>query len=317
MRRMCRSLVRVSIIIPLYLAWRLPSPGQVFGQEWADPTSAQPVLAQGSSVKSEVSPGALEMARLLGIEPLGERLIELRNSTETIQGDSVQNEQFRLRQEITEAVMTASLEVDGVFSEIDYEIAQVNEALVILESRRDHALAVNTIANFLTAGGMGIASSLLQMHENTAILGNAIGASSGGLSILLSVVGIHQQRGGRRAPVNSPNMLARIFDREPEFHSEYPEIVWAYLNAVPPNVGGTETRRQQLIREWTEEGRLGKPDSAATCQKIEYLASGRSSGKALSIDLLLDRAAMLQDVRAQTSLMKRDLSRLMATLRPR
>ena len=258
------------------------------------------------------------MARLLGIEPLRARLLALGGPNRPNPGDTLQSEELSLRQGITEAVTTASLEVDGVFAEIDYEIAQIDEALVILESRRDRAIAVNTIANFVTAGGMGIASSLLQMHENTARLGNGIGAGSGGLSILLSLVGIHQQRGGRQTLAHSPNMLARIFDRAPEFHSNYPELVWAYLNAVPPGLDSTETRRQQLIREWAEQGRLGRSDSPDTRQKIEeFLTSGRSSGKALTIDLLLDRAAMLQDLRARTSLMKRDIAKLMAALHNR
>ena len=41
-------------------------------------------------------------------------------------------------------------------------------------------------------------------------------------------------------------MLAKIFDRPMEFHSDYPEEVWSYLNSVPPGETGTETRRARL-----------------------------------------------------------------------
>jgi hypothetical protein len=130
-------------------------------------------------------------------------------------------------------------------------------------------------------------------------------------------LGLHQQHGGRHALGIAPNMLAKIFDRPAEFHSDYPGEVWTYLNSVAPSVPGTETRRAQLIKEWIELGRIDRPDTEKGRSKVELLTSPISAQRALTIDVLADRAAMLSDVRAHVALMKRDLSKLMRWLRSR
>jgi len=110
-------------------------------------------------------------------------------------------------------------------------------------------------------------------------------------------------------------MLAKLFDRPTEFHSDYPQEVWAYLNAAPPAEPGDGTRRERLIKQWADIGRIEAGDTRKAQQKVELLTSGVSDQRPLAIDLLNDRAAMLADVRARVALMKRDLSKLVLALR--
>src|SRR5262249_53090473 len=107
----------------------------------------------------------------------------------------------------------------------------------------------------------------------------------------------------------------KFFDRKSEFHSDYPDEIWAYINNVPPNEPGQGTRKEQLIKQWLDVGRIDQLDNAKSQQKIDLLTSSISQKRGLSIDALNDRAAMLNDVRARVSLMKRDLSKLMLALR--
>jgi hypothetical protein len=72
-----------------------------------------------------------------------------------------------------------------------------------------------------------------------------------------------------------------------------------------------------LIKHWTELGRIDSIDTPKGQRKIELLTSSISQQKSLTIDQLNDRGAMLGDVRAQVSLIKRDLSKLMLALRSR
>jgi hypothetical protein len=123
---------------------------------------------------------------------------------------------------------------------------------------------------------------------------------------------LHQQQGARRAFGTAPNMLARLFDRAPEFHSRYPDVVWRYLDSVPPLEPGGGTRREQLVRGWVKLGRIDPPGSPKAERRIDLLTSGPSSHAALTIDLLADRAMMLSDVRSRVGLMKRDLAHLVA-----
>jgi hypothetical protein len=63
-------------------------------------------------------------------------------------------------------------------------------------------------------------------------------------------------------------------------------------------------------------GRLENKDTPKAQHKIDLMTSSVSTQHSLSIDMLTDREAMLEDVRARVFLMKRDLSKLMLGLHP-
>jgi hypothetical protein len=71
-----------------------------------------------------------------------------------------------------------------------------------------------------------------------------------------------------------------------------------------------------LTEEWKQSGRIDKTDTPKGQDKIATLTSSISQKRGLSIDQIADREAMLGDVKAEVSLMKRDLSRLVLALRP-
>ncbi len=265
--------------------------------------------------RTGLSPGAAEVAGLIGVLPLLERLDRLPENERRATGGPMSLEALTVRQQVVEAIIATSLEVDGVIAEIDGEIAQARDVRSYLESRRDHRIGVNTIANLVTGGGVGVFSQLLQIKNSTA--GNIVGAAAGGASSLLTVLALRQQQGGRQSLGIAPNMLAKLLDRKPEFHSDYPEAVWRYLNSSPPAEQGTESRRERLIREWTRLGRIGPAGNPKAQSRIDLLTSSISTQRGQSIDVLADREMMLADVRASLSLMKRDLGRLATALRER
>ncbi len=295
----------------------LLTPALVYGQALTLEQQARTVNPRAEAPTMQLpklSPGAEEVSSEIGVTPLIERLYRL---PERGVGGTMSLEALSLRQEITEAVLGASLEVDGVIAEIDSELAQINAIRTDLEARRDHAINLNTIANIVASGFTGVLGTALQFKNSTANLGNGIGVAGAGISTLLSLIGLRQQRGGHKALGVAPNLLARLFDKKPEFHSDYPAEVWTYLNAVPPAESGKETRRAQLIKRWTELGRIDSIETPKGQRKIELLTSSISQQRSLTIDVLDDRGAMLADVRAQVSLIKRDLSKLMLALRSR
>jgi len=302
------------ILLISYFFWPASSPGQslLSVETTTHENHSQEAL---SSQKMKLSPGASEVARLIGVAPLLEQFERLPKPEQAGVGGAMSPEALALRQRITEGVLGASLEVDGVFAELDSEIAQTNEIRTFLESRRDHAIGINALSNIVSGGGLGIVGSALQIGESTNKLGNAVGVAAGSVATVLSVLGLRQQHGGHHTLGIAPNMLAKIFDRQPEFHSDYPDEVWTYLNATPPNGSGTETRRAHLIKRWTELGRIDPIETPRGRQKVQFLTSSVSARRALTIDLLADRAAMLSDVRATVSLMKRDLSKLMLAMK--
>jgi hypothetical protein len=280
-----------------------------------DTTSVAPI--QGETPQAQhpkLSPGAEEIARTIGVMKLIERFYDLPERERGIGGGAMSLEALSLRQQITESVVGAGLEVDGLITEIDSELAQISVVRSQLEAKRDRALAISNLATIVAGGATGVIGTAMQFSDGTAKAGNIIGVAGGAASTMLSLIGLRQQRGATLPLGVAPNMLAELFDRPAEFHSDYPKEVWTYLNAVPPTEPGAGTRRERLIKQWMDTGRIESGDTKKAHHKIELLTSGASDQHPLAIDLLNDRAAMLADVRVRVALMKRDLGKLLLAL---
>lgn len=263
---------------------------------------------------NQLSPHADQVAGILGIKPRVDQALALRASRPV--GISMSLEELALRQEISESVLAASFDVDGVLAEIDQERARITEVRAYLQARRDRGVNLVSLAGLIVGTGVGIAVNALQFSSATADIGNGIGVGSGAGSTALSLVGIRMQRGPARQIGSAPNMLAVLFGRKPVLSSDYPEDVLAYLNSVPPGEAAERgTRLQQLVHEWVALGRLDPPDTPKGQKEIDLMTSSLDPRQKLRIDDLTNRAMMLADVAGRVSLMKRDLAELMRALR--
>lgn len=276
----------------------------------------QPVSAERKTEGPRLSPEAAQVALEIGVAPLLERLDHFSGGLPA--GDQTTRiDSLILRQEITEKVLSTSLEIDSVNAVIDAEIEQIRSIRSDLQARRDKTQNIINMASIVTGGVFGAITSAMQFSAGTVNLGNGIGVAGGVGSVLLSLVGIRKQ-GGRRKLGDSPRMLARFFGRQPDaveaISSVYPEAVWSYLNSPTPSRPNLGTRREELIAKWRSEGRL-EPDASPKAKgKIEAASNNPSQVRKLSIDNLDDRMAMLLDVRARVSLMKRGLSEILRGL---
>jgi hypothetical protein len=100
-----------------------------------------------------------------------------------------------LRQEISEMILTASLQVDGFQSEIDSEIAQIRAVRDELASRRDKAVSHSTFAGAIGTGGGAVGSALALGSAAVATAGSWVGAIFGGVGAVFSFIGYFQQAG--------------------------------------------------------------------------------------------------------------------------
>jgi len=257
-----------------------------------------------------------QIAKIIGVEELLAECARVQCHQMSSQTATVQ--QLWMRQQISEAVVTASLDVQSVLAEIANEHARLMELRSILDGRRDRAVSLISAGNLVIGSGIGILVNALQFKDSTAIAGDAIGVGSGAASTLLSIIGIHLQKGPRHAVGRSPNMLASLFGRKPVLQSEYPASVMAYLNAVPEGEQTAQgTRLEQLRHEWDKAGRLAEGKSKRAETKLDLLTSSLDSGRRLSAGDITDRAFMLQDVAGRVALMERDLAKMMHGLRGR
>ena len=218
-----------------------------------------------------------------------------------------------LHQHISEQVIAASLQVDATIAQIDNEIARANELRGYLADRRDRAVSRANLLSVIIGGAVGATSSGLQLSSNLTKPAAAVGIGAGASSAGLALAGIHAQT-GKSSQFDFPsNMLAEFFDRPTLPNSQYPATVWIFLTEASPNGPANLSRKQDLIQTWIQVKRI---DSLASTEKIDRVTSEPSELLKLSIDDLEDRAAMLQDVRARISYLKRDLGAFLASLPP-
>ena len=263
----------------------------------------------------KLSPNALQAAHIIGVEPLITRLSSLEAAKDIHADPDISFEELSLHQQITEAVVVASLDVDDVIDRIDYERAQVIELRDILRSNRDRAVGTTSVATLAIGTGLGVVSGVLQFSDSTKGAGNVIGFAAGGISTLLSFHSIRQQRSGKRPAWVLPDMLSPFLGVSQEQHDHYPNGIWAYLNSVSPGGASQASRRERILAEWQHAGRFDSLDSPQGKVKIALLTDTNAANKKLSIDLLSERSAMLADVRDEMSLMKRDLHDLLGEIR--
>jgi hypothetical protein len=216
-----------------------------------------------------------------------------------------------LRLEISEVVMRASLDADGVVAELDSELATLRDTRTVLENQRDRALTTNTVAAIVAGGIGGVVATAMQLSDKTSRNGNIIGVTGGAVATILSFIGLRQANGGSAEFSRAPNMLAPFFDRSGEFHARYPDALWQYLNQPVPTEPEKGTRRERLRADWIAQGRIDAANSPEARDKIAFLTSASSDKRKLSIGMIGDREAMLQGIRVWVELMKRDLSKVL------
>ncbi len=246
-------------------------------------------------------------AKLVGVLPEITQLRQLSSHTDPATRWQI----LWLHQHISEQVMAASLQVDATIAQIDNEISRANELRGFLSDRRDATVSRANLLSILIGGGLGATSSGLQLSSTLDKPAAAVGIASGTLSASLALAGIRAQKGHTSQFDFSSNMLAEFFDRPALTDSRYPATIWTFLNQDPANSPTGLSRKQQLLQTWVTVRRI---DSLSSADKIDRLTSQPSELLQLTIDDLEDRAAMLQDVRARISFLKRDLGNLLTSL---
>lgn len=271
------------------------------------------VCAGQESDGLKFSAGALRTAQIIGAEPLLSKLASVRSARDR-SATGIPTEELALHQEITEALMAASLDVDFVLDQIDNERAQIVELQSIILERKQRAIGTTSLATLALSTGLGAVSGLLQFSETTRGAGNAIGFAAGGISTLLSFHSLRQQHSGARPEWVFPSMLSPFFAGPPS-NDAYPADTWTWLNSAPQGGDSTMTRKERLLAAWRRAGRYPALDSPQSETRIALLTATDASDKKLTIGLLAERAAMLADVRDEVSALKRSLAEILGGIR--
>jgi hypothetical protein len=268
------------------------------------PSLAMAALAFSAFAQDQV----IRTARIIQVLP------EISQLNELVRNQSDASKITPVRQLIIEKVLAASLEVDATIAQIDNEIAQSNEVRGYLSDKRDRAVNRANLLSIVSGGTLGATSAGLQLPSGENKASSIVGIAGGVLSSSLAISGIRAQKGGTRLFDFSSNMLAELFDRSTLGDSRYDSIVWSFLNDVAPTEEEGLTRKERLIQTWVALKRTDPPSTSAGKDKIARVTSQPSDKLPLTIDDLEDRSAMLEDVRAKISFLKRDLAALLLSL---
>jgi hypothetical protein len=291
---------RSSLLLLLFLIHA----GFAAGQSTVPADPLAPATCWPNPPLPPLAANAEQVAREIGVLPLVQRV---REAATCAPAGGTSLEELSLRQQITEAVLAAFLDVDEVIAEISYEQAQITEVQDRLSNAKSNKVNTLTLAGIIVGSGSSGLGNAMGLGSATARAGLWVQVVGGTGGIVLSILALHA-RGGTSYLGVAPNMLAPLFGRETEVSSAYPEDVWTYLNTVPASHPRVDVPwKEELITEWVRAGRIGSPTAPASQAKIDRLTSGIANHKLLSIGDLTDRKAMLSDLRSRVSLMNRDL----------
>ena len=193
--------------------------------------------------------------------------------------DALATKALILRQEISEMVLTTSLQVDGFLAEIDNETARIRAVHDRLANRRDTAVGHATLGSAIGSGGGAVGSALALASNTAATVGSWVGAVSGGVGAVYGFWGYFRAHGPTgcfpnvpdaecldlKRPMElvnipkdacegagcSPSMLTYLLiHKDPGFHSEYDPVIRTYL----------ESRRSELIEQWDLDDEIRRMD---------------------------------------------------------
>ncbi len=275
--------------------------------------SAQAVLKPAS--QSSALNYAKQTAEVLGLAPRIKQLALLQGARGC--GAHATPAELVLRQDLSESIQAAALDVDSVVAEISNEQGELLNLRTVLQMRRDKTVARYNAAALITGSGASAAVSATQftnLGSQTNNVGDGFGIGAGVASTVFSVVATRKQNGPKGAVGEVPNMLAPLFDREATLNTFYPTSVLHYLEVVPANQDASRgTRLDQLKTRWMQAGRLTTSRSNHQ-PDIAPLTSSANPDVKVSIQDLTNRIAMLVDVSGSVSLMKRDLATLVRSM---
>jgi hypothetical protein len=290
------------------------------GAALADPDdlseTEQRALQARVSVDDVLQPAAKQLSQQLGILPHLERLQQLDEREKRMRGEPVSPASAILRLEVTEIVVTTMLQCQEVIAQIDTEIAEANESVSLIGSKRDKVIKLNNLAVLFANGLISYTGTMLQMPETMSEQpGEVLEAGASAFSAGLGALGMWQQNGMRLSCGIRPNMLAKVFKRPNNPETEYPDVIWNYLNSPLPINPHGKTRRELLIDRWEKIGHLPDDHKDKERAYMRVVAGTVVQKKTVTLNMLGDRVAMLADLRATISQIYKDLLNLMLTAR--
>jgi hypothetical protein len=257
-------------------------------------------------MRTQFSPAAFETATALGVLSSLDRLLRLEAQIGP-SGEGPALQYVRERRHITDHITLGMLDVSSAAVESDCEEGRATLLAEHLQEVRDERRGVYTVLALLGSGTAAVISGGIALAATGVSTAANIVAVVGGTTEF--TFGLMADRGTATGELHhARNLLKDIWTGE---NTAFPSPVWYYLNRRLTDDPAQQTLREHLIVRWREEGRLGKAGSEMERRRIQLFFG---DGGTYDIEELRARAAMLDLLETDISLMHQGLNRLIREL---
>lgn len=293
------------------------TPGEASANTVKFPTQ---ILKTGVNIDvNTVSPNTLQLAQILNLTPILQRIQTLREDVRRNRG-AVTLENLAARQELNDEISEATqiiykcdLEVDFTLAEITAEQNVYQEMLGAYTASRDKRVLYANAASFIANGALWALGEAFDIptykYPKLSIPSGTISILAGVVPSIASMYALKAVDGKRMTSEVDPNMLAELFEYRFNQDTEYPRSVLEYLNAIPPSE--KEPRKEQLIDRWISDANIPNFTDRTSKKQLDVLTASVSQKKGLSIATLNTRQVMLEQLGAEIMKVKRLLLELL------
>lgn len=258
---------------------------------------------------SDSEPHTIEVAKQLEIWPY---IQEIDSSLSTM---SEERKTF-IRHKIMDTVFEAFFDAASLEAEAEREKALFEALRRRLAERRDKGINTNNAINFMTSGTLNTIGSVLGFTSDISPFpGNFNQMMSGVVSTGMSMYALKQDAGPRSTNPGRPTVVAALFGRPVDEHTDYPESVWRFFHGPSTEKAGM-SRAEVLEANWIEREWLEKPGSKRDKLKIDFVCGVPIKEKIITLDDITDQINIIADISSSASLMGhhlRDLMRVVDT----
>jgi hypothetical protein len=206
---------------------------------------------------------------------------------------------LELRQSLTDRLLLTLFEVSSITAELvcerdraDQVADRMDEVDASLVKRLTLASIVIGGVAAIVSGGIGLAGGASTASDAVGVTGGLFAAVFGGTALFAT---------SKQDFRHERNLLKELWE-DPKESSVFSPAVWRFLQKRHQD--RAISAREEVIRAWRQQGRLGEPGSAGEQQRTALIFG--SGGIYTSTDLRA-RASMLETLEAHIQLLSEEL----------
>ena len=257
----------------------------------SDATERPPV---SPDLAGRFSPETLAMAGVLRALPELEQL-----SMQEREGRRHTLEFIEVRQTLTDRLFLALFEINGMVAEITCERDRADQVADRMEEVDGATVRNLTLASVLLGGVASIVSGAVGLAGGTSV---AVDASTLGGGVLASIFGGTALFTKSHHPFRHERNLLKDLWENAGRSTLFSPTVWRYLHRA--RLDGQGTPREEILKAWQQEGRLGSPGSKDEDQRKPLFFG---DGGMYTASELRARASMLETLEASVRLINERL----------